>query len=104
MLDWLAFLFDTPLDLCDAHYRRVRAELATRQTFFDDVQALPRYPYFASWQALSNFMFTQRWLDTDARHHSRPHQTPATPAAGRGRVRRRCLYVVGVLPVIFRAK
>ena len=66
MLNWLAFLFHTPLDLCDAHYRRVRAELATRQTFFHDVQALPRYLYFASWQALSNFMFTQRELDTDA--------------------------------------
>jgi len=66
MLNLLAFLFHTTLDLCDEQYRRVRAELAARQTFFHDVQALTRYLYFASWQALINFMFTQLELDTDA--------------------------------------
>ena len=38
----LAFLFHAVLDLCDEQTRRVRAELATRQTFFNDVQALTR--------------------------------------------------------------
>jgi len=47
-------------------YRRVRAELATRQTFFNDLQALTRYLYFDSWQVLINFMFTRLELDTDS--------------------------------------
>jgi hypothetical protein len=64
LLNLLAFLFHTVLDLCDAPYRRVRAELATRQTFFNDVQALTRYLYFDSWQVLINFMFTRLELDT----------------------------------------
>jgi hypothetical protein len=66
MLNLLAFLFHTALDLCDEQYRRVRAALATRQTFFNDVQALTRYLYFASWQVLINFMFTHLELDTDS--------------------------------------
>jgi hypothetical protein len=66
LLNLLAFLFHTTLDLCDAAYRRVRAELAARQTFFHDVQALTRYLYFDSWQALINFMFTRLELDTNA--------------------------------------
>ena len=66
MLNLLAFLFHTVLDLCDEQYRRVRAELAARQTFFHDVQALTRYLYFDSWQALINFMFTRLELDTDS--------------------------------------
>jgi hypothetical protein len=63
MLNLLAFLFHTVLDLCDEHYRRVRAELAVRRTFFNDLQALTRYLYFASWPALIDFMFTQLELD-----------------------------------------
>jgi len=66
MLNLLAFLFHTTLDLCDEAYRRVRTELAARQTFFHDVQALTRYLYFDSWQALINFMFTRLELDTDS--------------------------------------
>ena len=65
-LNLLAFLFHTVLDLCDEQYRRVRAELATRQTFFHDVQALTRYLYLVSWQVLINFMFTRLELDTDS--------------------------------------
>ena len=105
MLNWLAFLLHTPLDLCDAHYRRVRAELATRQTFFHDVQALPRYLYFASWQALSNFMFTQR----ETRHRcpgttAETHQTPLMPAAARAQLSgAACTWVV-CAPATFRAK
>ena len=66
MLNLLAFLFHTVLDLCDEQYRRVRGELATRQTFFNDLQALTRYLYFESWQALINFMFTRLELDKES--------------------------------------
>lgn len=66
MLNLLAFLFHTVLDLCDEEYRRVRIELATRQTFFNDVQALTRYLYFDNWQVLINFMFTRLELDVAA--------------------------------------
>jgi hypothetical protein len=66
LLNLLAFLFHTVLDLCDEEYRRVRAELATRQTFFNDLQALTRYFYFDSWQVLINFMFTRLELDVAA--------------------------------------
>ena len=66
MLNLLAFLFHTVLDLCDEQYRRVRCELATRQTFFNDLQALTRYLYFDDWQALINFMFTQLELDQES--------------------------------------
>jgi hypothetical protein len=59
MLNLLAFLFHTTLDLCDEPYRQVRAELASRQTFFNDLQALTRYLLFDNWQALINFMATQ---------------------------------------------
>ncbi len=66
LLNLLAFLFHTALDLCDELYRRVRTELATRMTFFHDIQALTRYLYFESWQALLRFMATQLELDVGA--------------------------------------
>lgn len=44
----------------------MRSELAARQTFFHDVQALTRYLYFDSWQVLINFMFTRLELDADS--------------------------------------
>ena len=44
----------------------MRFELATRQTFFNDLQALTRYLYFDDWQALINFMFTQLELDQES--------------------------------------
>jgi len=63
MLNLLAFLFHTVLELCDEQYRRVRAELVVRRTFFNDLQALTHYLHFASWSALITFMFTQLELD-----------------------------------------
>lgn len=69
LLNLLAFLFHTVLDLCDAEYRRVRAELATCQTFFNDLQALTRYLYFDNWQVLINFTFTRLELDAAAPAH-----------------------------------
>jgi hypothetical protein len=72
MLNLLAFLFHTVLELCDEQYRRVRAELAVRRTFFTDLQALTRYLYFDSWPALIDFMFTRLELDVAAT--SPPHR------------------------------
>ena len=64
MLNVFAFLYHTVLDLCDARYRQVRAELVTRQTFFNDLQALTRYLFFPSWPALLQFMAAGLELDT----------------------------------------
>jgi hypothetical protein len=77
MLNLLAFLSHTVLDLCDEQYRRVRAELATRQTFFNDLQALTRYLYFDNWQVLINFMFTSLELDLAPSTPPRSHATRA---------------------------
>ena len=52
----LAFLFHTFLGFADTAYQRIRSELPTRQTFFDDIRALLRYMHFASWESLLNFM------------------------------------------------
>jgi hypothetical protein len=43
----------------------LRQELATRQTFFNDIRALTRYFYFNSWQHLLEFMIQQLELDPD---------------------------------------
>ena len=58
MLILLAFLCHTVLQLADSMYQRVRAELATRKTFFDDMRALTRYLFFTSWEHLLDFMLT----------------------------------------------
>ena len=80
MLNLLAFLFHTVLELCDEQYRRVRLELAVRRTFFNDLQALTRYRYFASWPTLINFMFTRLELDvadnSPPRRHTERRQDP----------------------------
>ena len=52
----LAFLIHTVLELMDEKYGLIRSKLPTRQTFFDDVRALTRYLYFASWGGLLEFM------------------------------------------------
>ena len=56
MLILLAFLCHTALQLCDRSYQRVRVELATRRTFFNDLRALTRYHFFESWKHLISFM------------------------------------------------
>ena len=53
----LAFLFHSALDLTCLMYQAVRRELAARRTFFNDLRALTRYLYFASWQQLLVFMY-----------------------------------------------
>lgn len=55
----LAFLFHTVLDLGSLIYQAIRRELGSRHTFFDDLRALTRDIYFASWQQLHAFMYQQ---------------------------------------------
>lgn len=55
-LNILAFLFHTVLEVADEAYRLIRGKLPRRQTFFDDLRALTRYLYFASWAELLQFM------------------------------------------------
>lgn len=64
-LNLLAFLFHTVLDLVDQKYQCLRAELAVRQTFFNDIRALTRYWFFTSWGDLLNFMIQQLELTPD---------------------------------------
>ncbi|MSU61837.1 MAG: hypothetical protein EXS31_05485 [Pedosphaera sp.] len=52
----LGFLFHTFQSFTDANYRLIRATLATRKTFFDDLRALTRHLPFADWEALMDFM------------------------------------------------
>jgi hypothetical protein len=52
----LAFLYHTFLSFTDENYRLIRAQLPTRQTFFDDLRALTRYILFPNWDALLDFM------------------------------------------------
>ena len=58
-LNLLAFLLHTVLELSEPKVQAIRLALATRLTFFNDLRALTRYFYFASWHDLWDFMFTQ---------------------------------------------
>lgn len=55
-LTLLAFLFHTVLEIFDDTYRRIREDLPTRKTFFDDLRALTRYMCFESWEVMLSFM------------------------------------------------
>ncbi|WP_435387569.1 transposase [Laspinema olomoucense] len=55
-LNILSLLFHTLLERLDEKYKRLRAHLPTRQTFFDDLRALTRYLYFDNWDHLLTFM------------------------------------------------
>ena len=66
LLNVLAFLFHTVLDLVDEVYQRLRTHLRARKTFFTDLQALTRYIHFADWDQLLNFMYVQLELDQPA--------------------------------------
>jgi hypothetical protein len=63
LLNLLAFLLHTVLDLCDAIYQRVRTHLRVRTTFFNDLRTLTHYLYFEGWDQLLNFMYVQLELD-----------------------------------------
>ena len=55
-LNLLAFLFHTVLEMFDDTYRRIREDLPTRKTFFDDIRALTRYMCFDTWEVMLAFM------------------------------------------------
>jgi hypothetical protein len=59
MLNLLAFLFHTALDLTADKYHLIRQELGARRTFFEDLRTLTRYLFFPNWDQLLDFMFTQ---------------------------------------------
>jgi len=63
LLNLLAFLCHTVLDLCDQTYKRLRAHLRVRKTFFHDISTLTHYLFFASWEQMLCFMFQQLELD-----------------------------------------
>jgi hypothetical protein len=52
----LAYLVHTVLDSLDQRYRAVRAQLPSRQTFFEHLRALAQYFPFDSWDHLFDFM------------------------------------------------
>jgi hypothetical protein len=56
VLNVLAFLLHTVMDLTSEKYRRLRQELGARRAFFDDLRTLMRYCQFASWENLLDFM------------------------------------------------
>lgn len=63
-LNILSLLFHTLLGVLDTQYQRLREQLGTRKTFFNDLQALTRYMYFQSWDHLLAFMIDGLELDT----------------------------------------
>jgi hypothetical protein len=56
VLNLLAFLFHTTPKMFDKTYRRIRDDLPTRKTFFDDIRALTRYMCFDSREVMLTFM------------------------------------------------
>lgn len=62
-LNLLAFFLHTYLHLVDTTYKKIRAELGARRTFFEDVRSLMRYLIFESWEALLQFMAVQLELE-----------------------------------------
>lgn len=58
-LNLLAFLLHTVLNMVSHKYLLLRKELATRQTFFQDIRTLTRYFFFNSWEGMLDFMITQ---------------------------------------------
>jgi hypothetical protein len=67
LLNLLAFLLHTVLDLCDPVYHRLRDALRVRKTFFNDLKALTRYMLFENWDQMLNFMYVQLELDQPPR-------------------------------------
>lgn len=55
-LNLLAFFFHTALGIFDETYRRIREDLPTQRTFFDDIRTLTRYMCFDNWDVMLAFM------------------------------------------------
>jgi len=64
-LNLLAFLIHTVLSMASTKYWLLRKELATRQTFFNDIRALTRYLYFICWEDMLDFMIMQLEITPD---------------------------------------
>lgn len=58
-LNVLAFLFHTVFSMVSAKYQSLRKELATRETFFQDIRTLTRYLFFSGWEPMLDFMITE---------------------------------------------
>lgn len=58
-LNLLAFLMHTILELVGGSYGQLRELLVTRKDFFADLRTLTRYFWFASWDALFDFMLSE---------------------------------------------
>ena len=58
-LNVLAFLFHTVFSMVSAKYQLLRKELATRQTFFQDLRTLTRYLFFSGWEPMLDFMIKE---------------------------------------------
>jgi len=56
---FLAFLFHSVLHLTWDVYQAIRKALGARRNFFNDLRAITRYMYFASWEAMIVFMAEQ---------------------------------------------
>jgi len=56
VLNVLAFLLHTVMDLTSEKYRQLRQELGARMMFFDDVRTLLRDLQFANWEDLLDCM------------------------------------------------
>jgi hypothetical protein len=69
LLNLLAFLCHTVLDLCDQMYKRLRSHLHKRKRFFQDISTLTHYLCFESWQQLLCFMYRQLELDQQPAAH-----------------------------------
>jgi hypothetical protein len=59
ILNLLAFLAHTFLEVVDTQYRTIRPVLSVRKTFFHDFTTLTKYLFFDSWSHLIAFMAEQ---------------------------------------------
>jgi Fe2+ or Zn2+ uptake regulation protein len=63
-LNLLAFLFHSVLDLANFTYQKVRELSVSRRSFFNDIRALLKYFWFATWQDLLDFILTDNLDDS----------------------------------------
>ena len=66
ILNLLAFLFHTVLQLVDESYQKIRKQLVTRKGFFQDIRSLTKYLFFESWSVLIQFMISGKRLSRTA--------------------------------------
>jgi hypothetical protein len=69
-LNLLAFGLHTLLEVADASYPLVRAAVGARRKFFQHLEALTGYWFFASWEGLMDFMMRGQEVGPYAVHQS----------------------------------